>query len=275
MGNNTSQPIETFESHVSTHGPLFQLAPNLWIVYGAIFGTGYKNMVVYRMKNGKGLWLWSTIALVEPEMKKIGELGKVTFINVPNGQHRIDCAVYKTRYPDAKVICPVSARAKVEQKVKVDVTDEEPGIFADTGIKLVKTVGVKAENIYELDISEGEAINENGDKALISCDLIFNHMPKPTRGGSLSPINRAFRWYIFSDYMGFAADMVKKIDAYGDSLKVVCVAHDYHLVVNGDQKPGQLLKSLFTSRSASTPVPSLPPYVEIAYKPLPESVKTK
>jgi len=207
--------------------------------------------------------------------KKIEELGKVAFINVPNGQHRIDCGVYKNRYPEAKVICPANARAKVEKKVKVDVTDEEAGIYADTGIKLIKTVGVKAENVFELDISEGDAINESGDKALVSADLVFNHMPKPNRGGSLTPISRAFRWYIFSDYRGFAADMLKKLDAYGDSLKVVCLAHDYHLVVNGDQKPGQLLKLLFNSRAASTPITSLPPYVEIAYKPLPESVKTK
>jgi len=120
MGNNfVGEPPKTqFEIHIREHGPVTQLAPNLWFAYGT-FGKSndIRNMIIYKMKNDKGLWLYSTVALVEEEMKKIEAIGKPAFINVPNGYHRLDCAVYKRdRYPDAKVICPKGAKANVEKK---------------------------------------------------------------------------------------------------------------------------------------------------------------
>jgi len=275
MGNSQPQAPVTFESHAKNHGPLTPLAHNLWFAHGTFGNASYRNMVVYRMKNGKGLWLWSTVALVESEMKKIDDLGKVAFISVPNGFHRIDCGVYHQRYPEAKVICPTNARQKVEKKCPVNAVDEESDIFAGTGIKVVPTVGIKAENVFELDISEDDGVNESGSKALVMCDVVFNHMPTAGNTGHLSPISKLFRWYIFSDYHGFTVDMAKRIEAYGDSLKIVCFAHDYHLVTHDDQKPGQILKNLFTSQAASAPVPKVPPYVEAAYKKVPESIKTE
>jgi len=219
--------------------------------------------------------------------KKIEELGKITFINIPNRYHRLDAGVYKNRYKDAKVICPTRSKVKIEEKCKVDVVDEDPGIYNGTGIKVLNIVGVKAENVFELDISEGSTINEKGDKALVFCDLIINHFPiknkfkrfiwssPPGELPFISPIYKFVLKFFFSDYTGFKTDMAKKMRDYGDSLKVACFAHDYHLVTHEDKKPATILKELFTASTHSVPVNQIPPYVEAVYKPINESLKYK
>ena len=44
---------------------------------------------------------------------------------MPNSIHRLDASFYKKRYPDARVVAPAAARAKVEAVIAVDALAED------------------------------------------------------------------------------------------------------------------------------------------------------
>lgn len=110
------------------HGPLREHSPNLWSVEGDLPGMGLKRRMTLARRAGGGVAIHNAIALEEDLMKKIEGWGKPELLIVPNGWHRLDSATFKKRYPDAKVVCPAGARAKVEQVVGVDHTyGDAPG----------------------------------------------------------------------------------------------------------------------------------------------------
>src|SRR5689334_19384503 len=95
---------------VLEHGPLEQLADNLWRVQGAVPGMSLRrNMTVVRRRDGS-LLLHSPIALDEPRRTELERLGKIAVIVVPNAGHRLDAPAYKARYPEVTVFCPRGAR---------------------------------------------------------------------------------------------------------------------------------------------------------------------
>ena len=109
---------------VLAHDPIEQLADNLWRVEGDLPGMGLRRtMTVARLASG-GLVLHSAIALDEPAMTQLEELGAPSWLVVPNGWHRLDAARYKARFPGLKVVCPVGARRHVSKVVEVDVDYE-------------------------------------------------------------------------------------------------------------------------------------------------------
>ncbi len=160
----------SWERHVLPHGPLVQLAPKLWQVTGSLRNQGLpRNMVVHQLSDG-GLWIHSAIALDEPTLEALEALGPPRVLVVPNGWHRLDCAVYKERYPDVKVLCPQAARKAVEKKVPVDGDVET--YEGEAGVRCLEPAGARGmERVYGLDVGGGQA--------LVFCDLMFNldHMP--------------------------------------------------------------------------------------------------
>lgn len=58
-------------------------------------------------------------------MRQLEELGTPTIMVVPNGMHRSDCAVWKERFPDIRVVCPAAAKSAVEAVVPIDATCEQ------------------------------------------------------------------------------------------------------------------------------------------------------
>ncbi len=149
--------MSEWSSHVFAHGALGQLAPGLWLVSGSLGKSPLpRNMVVYRLEDG-GLLLHSAIALDDEGMAALEALGEPKILVVPNMMHRADAGVYKERYPQLQVCCPAGARAKAEQVVAVDMTDEE--LLVPLGIKCIAPLGSNAfEHVYELPLDDGVAL---------------------------------------------------------------------------------------------------------------------
>jgi hypothetical protein len=151
---------------VKPHGPLEQLADNLWRVEGST-GRGplMRVMTVVRRSDGR-LLIHSAIALDEPGMRALEALGPVALMLVPNGFHRMDAPRYKARYPELKVYAPRGSRARIAEKVAVDGTYEE--LPADPSMHLEYLDGV----------ADGEGVlwvhHGDGHHTLVLNDLVFN-----------------------------------------------------------------------------------------------------
>ena len=78
-----------------------------------------RTMVVVRLSDGR-LLLHSAIAMAEPDMMQLEELGQPSFLIVPSAYHRLDAARYKDRYPEIEVLCPSGGQSGVEKVVAVD-----------------------------------------------------------------------------------------------------------------------------------------------------------
>lgn len=76
-----------------------------------------------------GTLVFSPICLKEKEMDDLFASKPVALIVVPAALHRLDSALYKQRFPEAKVICPADVKDAVSEKVPVDHTYEE--LFQD------------------------------------------------------------------------------------------------------------------------------------------------
>lgn len=215
---------DTFASHVQPHGPLTALADDLWQVTAE--GPPLpRNMAVWRHPSG-GLWLHSVVAMDEAQMAALDALGPVRWMVVPNGYHRRDIAVFKARYPEARVICPSAARAKVEEVVRVDATCED--LAGELGVEALVADGVKpGELLYALPLA-------GGGKALVMADLLFNLADRFTglRGfvlrhvtASVGPLgtSRVFRLLALQDRGRYAA-WLQALAAQGD-WRVLCVGH--------------------------------------------------
>ena len=214
---------DTWESHVSPHGPLVELAPGLWQVTG--FGPPLdRNMVIWQMPNG-GLWLHSVVAVDPPTLAAIEQLGTPVVMVVPNGFHRKDAAAWKQRFPGLVVLAPAGARERVSQVVAVDATCEErcPGLAITCHVPDGTRPG---EVAYVLPLANG--------RALVVADLLFN-LPKPPPGlngfvlkyitASIGPlgISRVFRLLALLDRVKYAA-FIDSLAAVPD-LTVLTVAH--------------------------------------------------
>ena len=64
--------------------------------------------------------IFSAIPLNEAGMRSIEQVGKPSFLIVPNGHHRLDAGAWKKRYPKLKVLCPPGAREAVSEAVAVE-----------------------------------------------------------------------------------------------------------------------------------------------------------
>jgi hypothetical protein len=207
------------------HGELTQLARNLWYVEGSIhmpLGDLKRNMIVYRLPSGE-LLLHSVVAMDEASMQALEALGRPAYLIVPHGSHRLDAAFYKDRYPAIRVLAPAAARAKVEEVVNIDATEEEtlPGL----GIGVVKIDGMKndkGENALLVDV--------DGGKALILNDVIwtrgFSGNPLirllGTQGGALG-VARAVRWSGVKDRAAVKATLDRLADI--PQLELMTVSH--------------------------------------------------
>ena len=110
---------------VLPHGPIEELADNLWHVTGSVPGMSLKRtMVVAKLRDGS-LVLHNPIALEDEAMARLDAWGPPSLLVTPNGWHRLDAKIFKDRYPSARVIAPKGSRAKVAEVVDVDLTYDE------------------------------------------------------------------------------------------------------------------------------------------------------
>jgi hypothetical protein len=150
---------------VLEHGPLQQLADNLWRVEGALPGMSLRRtMTVVRRADGS-LLLHSPIALDPERLVQLEALGEVAAIVVPNSGHRLDAPAYKARYPNAYVFCPAGSRSKVSEVVGVDGTYDE---YADDGV-------VRFEHLEGVALGEGVMFVKSADGvSIVLNDAVMN-----------------------------------------------------------------------------------------------------
>ncbi len=151
---------------VLRHKPIEKLSPNLWRVSGTLGKNTQRQMVLARMADNRVI-VHNAIALDDAEMAELEAWGEPSVIFVPNGFHRMDAAIWKQRYPKAKVYAPAGSRKRVEKIVPLDgTTADAPG---DAGAKLVPLEGCPMEGVLEI-------TSDNG-VTLTFCDAVLN-MPK-------------------------------------------------------------------------------------------------
>lgn len=207
---------------VLPHGPIEKLSPALWRVQGELPPVN-RVMAIGKRADGT-LVVHNGIALGDAEMAEIDAWGKVSMIVVPNGYHRLDAKVFKDRYPDARVIAPAGARAKVAQVVPVDGTYAEAG--ADSAVELVHLDGTKER--------EGAMIvRAPGDTSVVLNDAVFN-MPhgkgvtgfvlrRLTASSGGPTVSRISRWLVVADKPAFRAHLERLAEL--PDLKRVIVSH--------------------------------------------------
>jgi hypothetical protein len=146
------------------------VSDSLWLVRGHLpkLPLG-RTMVVARMEDGR-LLVHNAIALSPKDQKRLDQFGELGCIVVPSGYHRFDAQRYAQRYPDAEIVCPAGAKAKVEELVPVDLTYDQ--FEGDSVVALRHAAGVgDKEGVL--------TVSDAGAKTLVFNDLLFNldHLP--------------------------------------------------------------------------------------------------
>jgi hypothetical protein len=156
--------------NVLPHDPVMALASNLRQVTGDLPNMPLRRtMIAARMQDGR-LLLHNPIALEDELMRELERWGTPAFLVVPNGWHRLDCAVFKQRYPEARVVCPAGSRKRVEQVTPVDLTyDAFPG---DHSVMFGHVAGIG-------DVEGVMTVRSEDGVTLVFNDLLFNipHLP--------------------------------------------------------------------------------------------------
>lgn len=170
---------------VLPHGEPVEIGEHVWRVTGAAPTPGMaleRAMTVVRLEDGD-LVLHSAMALDEAGMAWLTGLGRVRWILVPNGFHRLDAPRYKARFPEAAIVCPAGSQKKVEQKVPVDHT------YADAPIPGERVELVHLDGLREV---EGVMIvRDPKGTVLVFNDVLFN-------------VHRAsgLFWFVYGRLMG-------------------------------------------------------------------------
>lgn len=173
-GYHAAVPKANATWNVLPHDPILPLASNLWQVSGTLPSMQLRRtMIVARMQDGR-LVLHNPIALEDALMQEIERWGRPAFLVVPNGWHRLDCAVFKERYPEARIVCPAGSRKKVEEVVPVELTYEAfPG---DETVTLTHVTGIR-------DLEGVLSVRSDDGVTLVFNDLVFNVPHLPGLGG--------------------------------------------------------------------------------------------
>jgi hypothetical protein len=155
-----AKPFETWT--VLPHDPIEKLEQNLWRVEGRVDRLT-RVMVVVRLGDGR-LVIWNGIALDDAEMNELEAWGKPAFLIVPNGLHRLDCRIWKQRYPNLTVVAPPGAKKKIEEIVAVDATSAD---FGDARVSLrFPACAAEREALLE--------VKHDGGTTLVINDLVMN-----------------------------------------------------------------------------------------------------
>ncbi len=166
------------------HGPIEQLAENLWSVEGSLKGMSLKRvMTIARCEDGS-LVIHGAIAMDDARMKELESLGEPAYLVVPSQHHRLDAPAYKARYPALRVFAPRGGRKAIEGVVAVDGAYQDfPG---DNVVTLETLNGMKER--------EGAMVVRSPDgTTVVLNDAVFNMDTKKDVLG-----------YLFTTIMGSA-----------------------------------------------------------------------
>jgi hypothetical protein len=153
---------------VLEHGPLEQLASNLWRVGGALPGMSLRRTMTVVRRGDGSLLLHSPIALDAAGQRELEALGPIAVQVVPNAGHRLDAPAYKARYPQIATFCPRGGRTRIAEVVSVDGTYED---YADDGV-------VRFETLDGVDASEGALLVRSDDGVTVVLNDVVMNMDK-------------------------------------------------------------------------------------------------
>lgn len=229
---------------VMPHGDLRQLDRNILSVVGRFripLGEAPRRMTVVRLKDGR-LVVFSAIALDEDEMQRIESFGRLAFLVVPSGTHRIDAKIWKDRYPSIEVVAPKGAREKIEKVVRVDAT---AATWDDQDVRLEPVAGTEEREL-------ALTVRTGAGTTLVVNDLIFGSDPGPRglRGflrrlmgvsGSSPRIPKVIRMAIVKDAAAVKSQLERWSNLTG--LERVLVAHGATI----EARPASALRALAAS----------------------------
>lgn len=176
--------------------------------------------------SGGRVALFSPVPLREPQMRRIEALGRIAFLIIPNGFHRLDAGPFKARYPDAKVICPPGAKKRVAKAVKVDSTTDT---LRDKSVRFIVVEGTGK--------GEGALIVRRGNSTTIVVNDIIANVRNPVGLGAKimawlfgfgvkhPQMPREVRYFFLKDKAALAAqlrewadlpDLVRVVPSHGD-----------------------------------------------------------
>jgi hypothetical protein len=107
---------------VQQYRQIVRLEDDLWTVDGEIKvpgGVFTRKMTLMKLKDGRVV-IHSAILLEDSQMDEVERWGTPAFCIVPNRRHRLDAALFRTRFPNIKVLCPAASRRWVERVVAID-----------------------------------------------------------------------------------------------------------------------------------------------------------
>jgi hypothetical protein len=200
--------------HVEPHGELLELDDNLLTVQGEIvmpLGRFPRRMTVVGLAGG-GTAIWSPIALREPEMRRIEALGEPKWLIVPGVAHRLDVRVWKSRYPQAQLICAPGAKEKVEEAAPVAATSLD-----DERVRFEVVAGTQEREAALL------VYGTRGDVSLVVNDIIANVRHPHGLGANVMArifgfgvnqpaIPRVGKWFFINDTPALAATLRRWAD---------------------------------------------------------------
>ncbi len=155
---------------VLPHRPIEVIAENLWRVEGKLEGMPLRRVMTVARRSDGELVIHNAMALDAESMTRIDEWGRVAWIVVPNGYHRLDARVFKDRYPAARVLCPRGSRAKVEEVVPVEGAYEDFTVDPDIAFETLDGVADQEGVMF---------VRSRDGLTLVFNDAVFN-MPHGT-----------------------------------------------------------------------------------------------
>jgi hypothetical protein len=211
---------------VLPHDPIERLSDRVWRVAAALPGAPMKRVMTVARRDDGGLAIHNGIALDAAALAALDAWGPVRVIAVPNGYHRIDARPYADRYPDAQVICPAGAAARVARVTRV--TGRYEDALPDPAIEWVTLAGTRER--------EGAMIvREPSGCTLVLNDAVFNmpHAPGLTgfilrrvTGSTGGPrVSRVMRWLVIADAMAFRAHL-EQLARLPDLRRIIVSHHE-------------------------------------------------
>lgn len=210
---------------VLPHRPIEVVADNLWRVEGKLETMPLKRVMTIARREDGQLVVHNAMALDPESMARIDAWGPVTWLIVPNGYHRLDARVFKDRYPQARVLCPLGSTKKVAEVVAVD------GSYADFPIDRT----VSFETLDGVGEQEGVMIVRSPDGVtLVFNDAVFNMrdiggvkgwvLRNVTQSIGGPRVSRIMKLFVVKDRAKFRAHLLRLADTPG--LRRMIVSHD-------------------------------------------------
>lgn len=217
--------------NVLPHQPIEKLTENLWRVEGDVAGMPLKRVMTVAKRSDGDLVVHNAIALEPAAMAELDAWGKVRYLIVPNGWHRLDARIFQDRYPSAAVYCPSGSRKKVEEVVAVKGTYEE--LPADSAVSLTTLDGVgRTEGVMTVQSADGATLVFND--ALFNMPhgsglqgFIFKHI---TQSSGPLHVSRIGKLFLVKDRAAFRAHLERL--AATPALRRIIVSHHQTVTVS-------------------------------------------